>query len=275
MVRGRVRWRGQVCMNRRRGTLRILRIGFVALIVFGACNVARGDPLETIERVKGSVVAIGTYERTRNPAFLFRGTGFVIGDGSLVATNAHVLPTSLDGERRESLVAVLPGLNITPVQVRSGRVVALDRRNDLAILAIEGARLAPLVLGESFRVREGQTMYFTGFPIGGVLGLLPATHRAMVAALTPIAIPTSDVNQLDAQVIRRLASGATSVMQLDGTAYPGNSGSPLYDPDSGVIVGIVNSVFVKGSRETALSQPSGISYALPVQWLQDLLKTIK
>lgn len=236
---------------------------------------ARADPIDTIERVKVSVVAIGTYERTRNPAFAFRGTGFAIGDGSWIATNAHVLPPTLDGERRESLVAVLPGINITTGQARPARVLAVDRTNDLAIIAIEGAKLTPLRITDAFRVREGQTLYFTGFPIGAVLGLIPVTHRAMVAALTPISIPTSDAAQLDAQAIRRLSSGAPSVMQLDATAYPGNSGSPLYDPESGAVVGILNSVFVKASRETLLSQPSGITFALPVQWLLDLMKTIK
>jgi len=262
-------------MISRAGAIRSFAAGVVVLGLVASGSAARGDALDTIDRVKASVVAIGTYERTRSPAFVFRGTGFAIADGSRVATNAHVLPPTLDGERRESLVAVLPGVNISTDQVRVARILAVDRRNDLAVLAIDGARLPPLLLAEAFRVREGQTMYFTGFPIGGVLGLLPATHRAMVAALTPIAIPTNDAGQLDAQAIRRLAAGSASVMQLDGTAYPGNSGSPLYDPESGLVVGIVNSVFVKGSRETVLSQPSGISYALPVQWLQDLLRTIK
>ena len=236
---------------------------------------AHADPMDTIERVKASVVAIGTYERTRNPAFAFRGTGFSIGDGSWIATNAHVLPPTLDGERREALVAVLPGINIATGQVRMARVLTADRTNDLAILAIEGPKIPPLRLTETFRVREGQTLYFTGFPIGAVLGLIPVTHRGMVAALTPISIPTSDAAQLDAQAIRRLSNGASSVMQLDATAYPGNSGSPLYDPESGGVVGVLNSVFVKASRETLLSQPSGITYALPVQWLLDLTKTIK
>jgi serine protease Do len=62
------------------------------------------------------------------------------------------------------------------------------------------------------------------------------------------------------------------VLQLDATAYPGNSGSPLYDEKRGEVVGIVNMVFVKGTKESALTQPSGISYAIPVQPLVDLLK---
>lgn len=274
MVFGRI-WgtgaRRVKCVARRIRTIWLAVPWLLLTLAFGA----HADPMDTIERVKSSVVAIGTFERTRNPAFAFRGTGFAIGDGSWIATNAHVLPPTLDSERRESLVAVLPGINIATGQARTARVLAVDRTNDLAILAIEGAKIPPLRLTEAFRVREGQTLYFTGFPIGAVLGLIPVTHRAMVAALTPISIPTSDAAQLDAQSIRRLSSGASAVMQLDATAYPGNSGSPLYDPESGGVVGILNSVFVKASRETLLSQPSGIAYALPVQWLLDLMKTIK
>jgi S1-C subfamily serine protease len=112
---------------------------------------------------------------------------------------------------------------------------------------------------------------FTGFPIGPVLGAHPATHRGMVAAISPIAIPQARSAELESQVIRRLASGAYPIFQLDATAYPGNSGSPVYDPASGEVIGIINMVWVKGTKETALSQPSGITYAVPSKHLQDLL----
>ncbi len=250
-------------------------VAMLVTLVGTSIPAAHADPLATVERIKGSVLAVGTFERTRSPAFVFRGTGFVIADGSLVATNAHVLPTALDGERRETLVVALPGPNVTTAQLRTARIVASERANDLAILAIDGPKLQPLSLGESVRVREGQAVYFTGYPIGTVLGLIPATHRAMIAALTPIALPSIDASQLDAQAIRRLSGASEPVMQLDGTAYPGNSGSPLYDPETGQVVGIVNSTLVKASRETLLSQPSGIAYALPVRWLLDLLKTVR
>ncbi|HXF46189.1 MAG TPA: serine protease, partial [Burkholderiaceae bacterium] len=55
---------------------------------------AQGVPA-AIERVKRAVVAIGTYQRTRTPPFRFLGTGFAVGDGKLIATNAHVLPAVL------------------------------------------------------------------------------------------------------------------------------------------------------------------------------------
>jgi S1-C subfamily serine protease len=61
------------------------------------------------------------------------------------------------------------------------------------------------------------------------------------------------------------------VFQLDATSYPGNSGSPVYDPASGEVVGVLNMVFVKGTKESALTNPSGISYAIPSRHLQALI----
>ena len=72
-------------------------------------------------------------------------------------------------------------------------------------------------------------------------------------------------------MIKRLRE-TFEVYQLDATAYPGNSGSPLYDPSNGQVVGIVSSVFVKSSKEKALSDPSGITYAIPIDIAIRMLK---
>jgi len=76
-------------------------------------------------------------------------------------------------------------------------------------------------------------------------------------------------------VLRRLREGAFPMFQLDATAYPGQSGSPLYDGASGEVVGIINMVLVKSTKESALSQPSGISYAIPSRALIELLARVK
>ena len=114
----------------------------------------------------------------------------------------------------------------------------------------------------------------TGYPIGAVLGLYPVTHRGIVSALTAIAIPSVRQQQLDPQTVKRLRK-SFKVFQLDATAYPGHSGSPLYDPESGAVYGIVSSVFVKESRENLLSDPSGITYAVTINFARALLKRIK
>lgn len=223
-----------------------------------------------IDRVKPSIVAVGTFQAMRNPQFDFAGTGFAVGDGSLVATNEHVVPKSVNRDRNETIAVAVRSPD-NSMQWRPARMVAADSSTDLVLLKVDGPPLPPLRLGDSGRVREGDSYLFTGFPIGGVLGLFPATHRTMIAAVTPIVIPAARADQLDARALRRLQAGAYPVFQLDGIAYPGNSGSPVYHAESGDVIGIVNSVFVKGTKEAALTHPSGISYAIPALKLQELL----
>jgi serine protease Do len=225
-----------------------------------------------IERVKPSVVGIGTFQKTRAPAFRFLGTGFAVGDGATIVTNAHVLPQSVDAEKGEALMVLVPG-PVREAQLRPATRGADDPAHDLALLRIPGPVLPALAIRDSEGVREGESVLFTGYPIGAVLGPFPATHRGMISAITPIAIPAAHSSQLKPELIRRLGSGPFPVFQLDATAYPGNSGSPVYDPATGEVIGVINMVFVKGTKESALTQPSGITYAIPSRYLIELLKS--
>lgn len=240
------------------------------VLAWPTASLAESEYARAIEQVKPSIVAVGTFERLRSPEFQFRGTGFAVGDGTLIATNNHVVPRVLDSNRFETVAIAVPGPG-RMVQIRVAREVASDADYDLALLKINGPPLPALRIGDSRKVQEGDIFLFTGFPIGPILGLFPVTNRAMISAISPIVIPAANASQLKARSIHRIAAGAYPVFQLDGTAYPGNSGSPLYDPRSGKVVGIVNMVFVKGTKEAALTQPSGISYAIPAQKLKELL----
>ncbi len=228
----------------------------------------------TVERVKPSIVAVGTWQATRQPQFRFLGTGFAVGDGTLIATNAHVLARDLDaGQDPEQTVVVLPAKRATERIVRRARVLATSSEHDLALLRIDGPALPALALGDSDRVRDGESYLFTGFPVGGALGLVPVTHQALIGAVTPIVLPAANASQLDARVIRQTQSGSFDIFQLDAVAYPGSSGSPLYDPTTGTVVGIVNMTVARATKESALPQPTGIAYAIPVARLQALVPT--
>jgi S1-C subfamily serine protease len=219
---------------------------------------------------------VGTVQRLRSPQFQFLGTGFAVGDGTLVATNAHVIAKPLAaGGDPELLAIAIPSDNPQKAQVRVVQRAGTDAGRDLALLRMTGPPLQALTLRDSDTVREGEQYLLTGFPIGSVLGLFAATHRAMIAAVTPIAIPVSDARKLDNEMVRRLQAGAFPVFQLDATSYPGNSGSPLYDPATGEVVGVLNMVFVKGTKEKALTDPSGISYAIPSRYLQALIRSAR
>ncbi|MEP7062461.1 MAG: serine protease [Betaproteobacteria bacterium] len=230
---------------------------------------------DTITRIKPSIVAVGSFQQARSPAFAFHGTGFVVGDGTLVATNAHVVPEKLDAEHFEGLAVIVRSGSAGEGQRRDARVVATDKDHDIVVLRIAGDPLPALAFVDPGAVREGRLAAFTGFPIGATLGLVPVTHRAMVSAITPIAMPSANADRLDPKVVRRIQAGAFKVLQLDATAYPGNSGSPLYDAATGEVMGILNMVFVKGTKEAALSQPSGISFAIPAEYLRELIERVK
>jgi S1-C subfamily serine protease len=229
---------------------------------------------DLIDQIKPSIVVVGTYLKTRSPAFVMRGTGFVVGNGTLVATNAHVVPENLDSANGEILVIqATAGHGL--LQQRPAKATAGDKSHDLALLRIDGPPLPALVLQSGGPVREGQSVAFTGFPIGSVLGLSPVTHRGIISAITPIVLPSAKANQLNEKVIKRLKSGTFEIYQLDGTAYPGNSGGPLFEMEKGEVIGIINMVFVKGTKESVLSHPSGISFAIPVLYLQELLREVR
>ncbi|NHZ78005.1 serine protease [Massilia sp. CCM 8695] len=225
---------------------------------------------QVIQSVKPSVVGIGTYQPTRSPAIVFAATGFVTGDGLSVVTNAHAIPETLDSEHNETLGIVIARGD--KVDFRPAKLAALDRLHDLAHLRLAGAPMPALRLGDGSNVEEGQALAFTGFPLGMVLGLHPVTHRAMLSAITPLVMPSVSSRKLDARAIAQLARAPAPIYQLDGTAYPGNSGSPVYDPDTGTVLAVLNMVFVKGLKENAITNPSGISYAIPVSHVRALLQ---
>lgn len=232
---------------------------------------ARADLPATVAGIKRSVVAVGTYDALANPRFGFRGTGFVVGDGQMLITNAHVLP-ELSGDQKLAIQVGRVRLEAAgQFDIRMLTLLALDREHDLALLRFTGAPLPSVVLAEADQVREGQGIALMGFPIGGVLGFSPVTHRGIVASITPIVLPPASARQLDAAAVARVRRGAFDILQLDATAYPGNSGGPVFDADSGQVLGVVNMVFVKGSRESALTNPTGITYAIPVRWVHALM----
>lgn len=223
----------------------------------------------TVAKIKPSIVAVGTFmairPRQKQPA----GTGFVV-SGNHAVTNSHVVPRKLDEGRRETLALYLPGPD-NRVLMRKATLVADDPEHDLALLRFDGGALPALRLGSGKDVREGQAAAFTGYPILNALGLYPATHRATIAAISPVAAPVGSERELTPNMIKRL-SDPFRVFQLDAVAYPGNSGSPLYDIETGRVLGVINSVYVKQTKETAISSPSGISYAIPVDHVHALLK---
>jgi serine protease Do len=154
------------------------------------------------------------------------GTAFFVSPEQ-AATNAHVVCG-----------------NDVPVRIRLadgrelvGKVVALEKRIDLAVVEVPGAALKPLELGDSTVLAGGDGVVFVGNPNG----LAFTVHEGKVS------------------YVGRNMYG-TAYLQMNASVNPGNSGGPLLD-GRGRAVGIV-SMKVAGD---------GIGLALPIEYLRPLL----
>ncbi len=242
----------------------------LALFMLNQSVASAADYSDSIAKVKPGVVAIGNYQALRQPSVLFVGTGFVVADGRHVITNAHNIPDFLDPDKKESMVVIVPG-ETRRKNVRMAKLITQDEPHDVALLKFSDSPLTPLTLGDASSVKEGQEYLMSGFPIGSALGYTVVTHKAMVSAVTPAVQPVYNSKQLNPRLLKRMMT-EFKVFQLDAIAYPGNSGSPVYHPDTGEVIGVLNSVFVKDTKESVLENPSGISYAIPVQYAKKLLQ---
>lgn len=254
----------------------------LAVLTFFLCacitSLVSAQVPETIARVKPSVVIVGSYNATNSPRFTLRGTGFVVGYGNWVVTNAHVIPESAGVDLNSKLVVQVRTEAKTATgqgdwQLRSAKLLDIDKLHDLALLQFDGPAVQKLTVRDSDTVREGQSVAFMGFPIGGALGFSSVTHRGMVSSITPITLPSASAQQLNARTVASLRSGPFNIFQLDATAYPGNSGGPVFDPETGDVLGVINMVFIKRTKESALTDPSGISYAIPSKFVIQLLQS--
>ena len=113
-----------------------------------------------------------------------------------------------------------------------------------------------------------------GYPLGGALGFSVVTHRGIISSRVSSTAPAPSAGTLSDRAVLSARSGAFDLLQLDATAYPGNSGGPLVNVDSGAVIGVVSMVLVKGTRESALSSPTGITYAVPAKYVAAMLKQI-
>jgi len=228
---------------------------------------------QLIARAKRAVVVVGSYGLMDSPRFGFRAAGFAVVDGLHVLTNAHVVPPEEPG-RIDRTLAVQVWSTEGQWQLRSARLLGRDLAQDLALLEIDGPALPVLRLAGQDAV-EGTSIALMGFPIGNALGFVHTTHRGIVSAWTAVAMPAGDPSGLSARAVRQMREGSFRLMQLDAIAYPGNSGGPVLDIETGEVVGVLQGGAVKGTKEAALSAPTGITYAVPASAAVALLREHK
>lgn len=174
-------------------------MSIVALLI----GFALADVPEIVEQSTPSVATI-TFEG-RDGKRLGLGSGFVIREDGLIATNLHVL-----GEARPIAITLSDGRRFDV-----NEVFASDKLQDLAILKIAVEGLTPLPLAEADTTRSGQDVVAIGHPMGREYSVA----RGIVSAV-------------------REEIGGRPMIQLSMPIERGNSGGPVLDLD-GKVVGLV------------------------------------
>ncbi len=181
--------------------------------------------------------ALGYPQQRRQKAL---GSGFVIDKAGHIVTNFHVVD---DAQTVEVSFSNRDSVN--------ARVVGTDPSTDLAVLEVnvDAGALTPLDLGDSDRLRVGDSVVAIGNPFGlersVTAGIVSALHRPLTA---PNDFTIDDVIQTDAAI------------------NSGNSGGPLIDA-AGRVVG-VNSAIATGN--TGARGNIGIGFAVPINTVRDV-----
>jgi S1-C subfamily serine protease/regulation of enolase protein 1 (concanavalin A-like superfamily) len=204
---------------------------------------AADDPQAVIQRLKDATVYI---KLKINGRLVSTGTGFVIeaqGDTVLLATNKHVAVPDLS-ELPESIAPKDAKVEIEAV-VRSGqgpqveqalpaKLVGADMSDeldrDLAFLVVQGVRQPPRPLDPLRTQDPTEGMRYTGggFPLGDIVNR-PSGSQGN---------PSITITGGRVSALRRDDHGRLSIVQLDGSLQPGNSGGPILDERNGSLIGV-------------------------------------
>ena len=227
--------------------------------------------VETIKKVKPSIIAVGTYHPLSSPAVSFYGTGFVFSKNGYAITAEHVISAINRKGDAANVYAFFPAVGNS--KKFRARVITKNIKYDLAIIKLEGSGFNHVRLGDSSKIEEGQPIALCGYPYGPVFGLHPTTHTGIISNISPMAIPVQNMSLLSNRMINAL-NNPFYIFQLDCTAFPGNSGGPLFLPETGDVIGVLNSAFIKTTKENKQIS-TDISYAIPINYIKELIESIK
>ncbi|MFA7300872.1 MAG: trypsin-like peptidase domain-containing protein [Candidatus Shapirobacteria bacterium] len=171
------------------------------------------------------------------------GTGFIISGDGLIVTNKHVVADI--GAQYKVIIG-----KDTVAEVVS---VYRDPVNDLAIAKVEKTGLKSVNLGDSDKIKVGQTV----IAIGTALGEFRSTvTKGVVSGLG---------RGITAGSFMMGSERLDGVIQTDAAINPGNSGGPLFN-SNGEVIGV----------NVAVNQVAqNIGFALPINLVKESIENFK
>ena len=175
---------------------------------------------DILEKTMESVVGISKLKdngssifSTNTETLLGLGTGVIISENGYILSNEHVT-----GAKYSTCYITLENS-----KKYDGTVVWSDSDLELSITKMEAENLKYINLGDSSKIRVGETVYAIGNPIGFEF------RRTVTSGIISSKNRTIKLEEKDS------ASYMSDLIQTDATINPGNSGGPLIYPNGDVI----------------------------------------
>lgn len=205
--------------------------------------------IESVENSSPSVVAIGITQRIVNPfdpAALPRnrqstiGTGFVASENGVIVTNKHVVADL----KANYTIVTKDGKKLEVEKIYR------DPSLDLALIKTKETGLHALEIGDSSKLKVGQTV----IAIGNALGRFSNTVTVGVVSGLGRSIGAGDPFGGSVEVLDDL-------IQTDAAINPGNSGGPLLN-SAGEVIGV----------NVAVSEAAqNIGFAVPINTIKGVI----
>ncbi len=171
------------------------------------------------------------------------GSGFIITEDGYILTNYHVIENS-------DTVTVATYDD----QTYEAEIIGYDETNDIAVLKIDAENLRPVTLGNSDKLRVGDSVFAIGNPLGELTFSL--TH-GVVSALS--------------RNVRTEAGNSMDLIQTDCAINSGNSGGALFN-SRGEVIGITNAKY--SSSGISEAEIDNVGFAIPVNSFTRIVTSI-
>lgn len=200
---------------------------------------------DMIENVSKSVCGISKLSNAgRSVLSMATETELGLGTGIIVSSDGYILSNShVTGERFSTCY-----VTIEEKDTYKGTVVWSDSELDLSLIKIKDNNYLPAKIGNSGKIRVGETVYAIGNPIGYQF------RRTVTSGIISALNRTIKLQENDEDVYM------SDLIQTDATINPGNSGGPLINT-KGEVIG-VNSVKITSAE--------GIGFSIPI----DVIKPV-
>lgn len=216
--------------------------GYLVSVASGSPHVSENTEDSSPENSNKTKKQKEAISKDENPSKGTVGTGFFVNNEGYVITNYHVVKTNE---------------NNTKIMFRDkekdAKMIAFDEILDIALLKVE-VKNKNYIKFSNNSPKKAQSILVAGYPYGKYI---------------------SDDLKITSGIINSLKGikNNTSMLQIDATVNPGNSGGPIVDKDSGSLVGVATMKLSKDYTKAAFGVESeNTNYGIKSSQVKDFLE---